>query len=81
MPRMDHKEELTDYQKALKLTDAVIACLPPPHQLVQKVEKEKITILLDKQVVDFFRKAAKQHNVGYQAMINNLLNNYIKRNR
>jgi uncharacterized protein (DUF4415 family) len=52
--------------------------LPPPNELVEKREKEKITILLDKSNVDFFRQAASEQGVRYQTMINSLLSEYVR---
>jgi predicted DNA binding CopG/RHH family protein len=46
---------------------------------VEKIEKEKITISLNKRSVDFFKSAAKEEGVRYQVMINNLLDNYVRR--
>ena len=56
----------------------VLDFLPPPDQLVMAVEKQKITISLDKSSVDFFKKAAKENGVKYQTMINNLLDSYVR---
>ncbi len=50
--------------------------LPPPSELIFKEEKEKITLSLNKRSVDFFRREAKKHDVGYQTMIRRLLDKY-----
>jgi uncharacterized protein (DUF4415 family) len=50
--------------------------LPPPSKLVKKIEKERVTIMLDKVILDFFRVEAEKYGVAYQTMINNLLGEY-----
>ena len=52
--------------------------LPSPEKLVRKEPKVKITITLNKGSVDFFKKYAKQNNVKYQTMINELLDRYVQ---
>ncbi len=54
--------------------------LPPPDQLVLPGgETEKVTIVLKKSSVDFFRKKAKQHRTKYQRMIREVLDRYVSR--
>ena len=51
--------------------------LPSPDELVlNKSEKVKVTLTLDKRSLDFFKKEAKKRNSPYQRMISNLLNEY-----
>lgn len=52
--------------------------LPSPAELKGKPKKQKVTIMLDKQVVDFFKKAAEQNGGHYQTMVNNLLAGYVE---
>jgi len=68
-----------DVDEALTVNERIVDFLPPPDQLVEKAEKEKITIALNKRNVDFFRRAAAREGVGYQVMINNLLDSYVRR--
>ena len=85
------EKERGSMKQAIKYTDApsdidlalddairVLDFLPPPDKLVEKREKEKITILLDKNSVDFFKKSADKQGVKYQTMINNLLDEYVR---
>jgi predicted DNA binding CopG/RHH family protein len=67
-----------DIENALAKGRIVEDFLPPPSQLVKKVKKEKITILLRKESVDFFKRVAKSEGVPYQVMIDNLLDSYVK---
>ena len=41
-----------------------------------RTKKEKITIALDKQSLDLFKKYAKKHSTKYQPMINGVLSSY-----
>ena len=50
--------------------------LPPPEALVLKEETVKVTILLTKDSVDFFKKVAKKKHTHYQTMIRALLDQY-----
>lgn len=53
--------------------------LPKPWELAALEKKEKITITLNKESVDFFKKQAKKYKTPYQAMIRNLLQQYAQR--
>ena len=53
--------------------------LPPPEKLIRKEPKVKITITLNSGSVDFFKKHAKQNNVKYQTMINEVLDKYVQK--
>ncbi|MCL2403631.1 MAG: BrnA antitoxin family protein [Coriobacteriia bacterium] len=50
----------------------------PPERLVLKKEKKKITIMIDQDIIAFFKQAAKENGVKYQTMINNQLRNYME---
>ena len=51
--------------------------LPPPEKLVFKRKNIKVTMALDVESVDFFKKQAKRNHVPYQTMIRNLINTYV----
>lgn len=53
--------------------------LPPPHQLVLKEENQKITISLNKESVNFFKKKAKENRTSYQKMIRQVIDLYASR--
>ncbi len=56
--------------------------LPPPDQLIfPDDETEKVTIVLRKKSVDFFREKAKQYHTKYQRMIREVLDRYVTRYR
>ena len=50
--------------------------LPSPEELVLKDETVKVTILLSKASVDFFKEEARKENTHYQKMIRRLLDEY-----
>jgi predicted DNA binding CopG/RHH family protein len=50
--------------------------LPSPKELVLKKESVKVTLVLSKESVDFFKSQALNHHVPYQRMIKNLLDKY-----
>jgi predicted DNA binding CopG/RHH family protein len=50
--------------------------LPPPSELVLREDTEKVTIVLSRRSVDFFRREAKRNGVQYQRMIRALLDRY-----
>jgi uncharacterized protein (DUF4415 family) len=62
----------------LSLTDPIIVkdFLPSPSELIRKTKKEKITIEIDQDSLDLFKKYAKKHNTKYQPMINGVLSSY-----
>lgn len=50
--------------------------LPKPEDLILKEETQKVTILLTKSSVDFFKKEAKKNHTNYQKMIRSLIDEY-----
>lgn len=64
--------------KAIKESQIIKDFLPPPDELVLKEENVKVTILLRKSSVDFFKDYAEKNGVSYQSMIKNVLDIYSK---
>ena len=52
--------------------------LPPPEALVLREENVKVTLLLSRRSVDFFKRAPKSRRVPYQRMIRALVDAYGK---
>ena len=50
--------------------------LPSPDELVLKEEAVKVTLLLSKSSVDFFKHLAEEKHTHYQKMIRSLLDKY-----
>ncbi|MFH1191227.1 MAG: CopG family transcriptional regulator [Candidatus Omnitrophota bacterium] len=52
--------------------------LPPPEKLIFPEETVKITLILKKSSVDFFKKKASQQHTKYQKMIREVVDRYTK---
>ena len=53
--------------------------LPPPKELAFREEGVKVTMVLSKSSVDFFKKAAAKYHAPYQKMIRQLVDAYASR--
>jgi hypothetical protein len=55
--------------------------LPPPEELVLKQEpnRVKVTLTLEKNSVDFFKREARKLGGSYQRMMRNLISEYADR--
>lgn len=51
--------------------------LPSPEKLAFKEEPVKVTIVLSKSSVRFFKKTAQKHHASYQNLIRTLLDAYV----
>ncbi len=76
-------------KKKIKYTDAPVSIsssikssivvddfLPPPSKLVLKEDNSRITIVLSKKSISFFKKESKRSGVPYQTMIKKVLDLY-----
>ncbi len=50
--------------------------LPAPEHLAVPAEKIKVTLVLKRTSVDFFKKMARQHRTKYQRMLRDLIDRY-----
>lgn len=50
--------------------------LPPPDKLVAPEDNIKVTLLLSKSSVRFFKQQAAQHRTKYQRMLRELVDRY-----
>jgi predicted DNA binding CopG/RHH family protein len=50
--------------------------LPSPEELAFREETVKVTIVLSRTSVEFFKQEAEKHHVPYQKMIRRLLDDY-----
>lgn len=55
--------------------------LPSPEKLAFREDTVKVTMVLNKASVDFFKQEAQKHHTSYQAMIRNLLDLYAHHHR
>ena len=67
------------YAGVVTETNIVPDFLPPPEQLLKKKPKTKITITLNSNSINFFKKFAEKNNVKYQTMINEVLDLYVQK--
>ena len=77
--KKNYTETPKSVSRALIEGEIIADFLPPPEKLIRKEPKVKITITLNSGSVDFFKKHAKQNNVKYQTMINEVLDKYVQR--
>ena len=77
--KMIYTEAPKDFSESISIGEKIIDFLPPPEKLIRKIPKVKITITLNSQSIDFFKKSAKKNNVKYQTMINEVLDQYARR--
>ena len=77
--KMKYTEAPKDISRGIAEGEIVADFLPPPEELIRKEPKVKITITLNSGSVDFFKKHARKNNVKYQAMINEVLTQYVQK--
>ena len=79
----DMTDENINYSDIPPLTDAQLATMKPLREVLPRaVPKVRITIRLDADTVQWFKKQAQQAGGGsYQNFINNALRYYIERQR
>ncbi|HWZ65953.1 MAG TPA: CopG family transcriptional regulator [Patescibacteria group bacterium] len=65
-----------DIEESLNQATVMSDFLPSPKELISKVEKEKVTIAINKRSLDLFKEYAKKHNTKYQPMIDGVLGAY-----
>lgn len=73
-------------KKKIKYTDEPLGklrvvrdFLPPPEELAFKEEGVKVTMILSKSSVEFFKRTAKKYHTPYQTMIRRLIDLYAAR--
>lgn len=76
MNKINYTTAPADVEQALDVAIVTDDFLPTPDKLVRKVQKEKITIALDKDSLELFKKYANKHNSKYQTMINGVISSY-----
>lgn len=52
--------------------------LPSPDELAGTLPQTKITLAVDDEALDFFKREAKKRKTSYQRMIRNLLSHYAR---
>lgn len=67
------------FGKNVKVGPIITDFLPSPEEIAAAIKMKKVTLFLGDDSLDFFKKQAKKHNISYQAMIRNLLQQYAVR--
>lgn len=70
------KKKIKYSDEALGEIKLVKDFLPSPEDLVKKEETVKVTLMLSRDSVDFFKKEAQEHHTQYQKMIRSLVDIY-----
>lgn len=71
-----YKSASKNIAESINVSEIIEDFLPPPEKLIKKEENVKITILLSKKSIEFFKEKAKKLGVPYQAMIKTVLDKY-----
>ena len=74
--KMKYSDAPAEIKDALLNAIEVEDFLPPPELLIPREETKKITILLSKRSIDFFKKASIENHIPYQQMIRKILDSY-----
>ena len=74
--KINYKSAPKDISDAIMSAKIIDDFLPSPEKLVKKEKTLKVTILLNEDIVSFFKDKAKKIGVPYQTMINAVLNKY-----
>jgi hypothetical protein len=56
----------------------VADALPPPDQLVIPDDGVKVTLMLSRRSIEFFKRQARKNHVPYQRMIRSLVDEYAR---
>jgi hypothetical protein len=70
------KEKMIDSNKPIGKMTRISDFLPRPEELIMPVETVKITLLLKKSSVEFFKRKAQECHTKYQKMIRELVDRY-----
>lgn len=77
--RINYTDAPEDIELSLDNAIVIEDFLPSPGELTRKVEKEKITLAIDKRSLDLFKEYANKHNAKYKTMINGVISSYAEK--
>ncbi|MEK7745363.1 MAG: CopG family transcriptional regulator [Elusimicrobiota bacterium] len=75
----DMKRKISYTDGPLRKLSVVKDFLPSPKELAFKGESVKVTIMLSRSSVEFFKKAAEKYHTSYQKMIRAVIDAYAAR--
>lgn len=73
------KKKRIDSDRPIGKLTVVPDFLPSPEELFLKSESQKITIVVDKETIKFFKKTASIYHQKYQRMMREVLRGYAKK--
>ncbi|MBN1532975.1 MAG: BrnA antitoxin family protein [Spirochaetes bacterium] len=74
--RINYRTAPRTISDAIDSSEIIDDFLPAPEKLLKKEENVKITILLSKSSIKFFKEKAKKIGIPYQTMIKTVLDKY-----
>jgi len=74
--KITYKPAPKEISGAIVVSEVIEDFLPSPEKLIRKEDTVKITILLSKKSVHFFKEKARKIGVPYQTMIKTVLDRY-----
>lgn len=76
MSNVSYTDAPDDVRESLENPIFVNDLLPSPEAFVRKAKKEKITIAIDRDSLELYKRYASKHHAKYQTMINGVLSSY-----
>lgn len=74
--KKDEDPDLVFDDKTYEMMEPIESFLPPPEVLAKAPRRVNMTIQLDYETIEFFKKEAKKHGGKYQRMIRECLKQY-----
>ncbi|MCG6154051.1 CopG family transcriptional regulator [Leptospira bandrabouensis] len=74
--KTNYTKSPNNISKAINSSLVMEDFLPPPDKLIVKEDNSKVTILLSKKSITFFKDQSKKSGVPYQSMIKRVLDLY-----
>lgn len=74
--KTNYKQAPKDISRAIVVSDIIEDFLPAPEELIKREDTVKVTILLSKNSISFFKDKARKLGVPYQTMIKTVLDRY-----
>ncbi|WP_084695326.1 CopG family transcriptional regulator [Leptospira broomii] len=74
--KIKYTDAPSSISSSIKSSVVVEDFLPPPNKLILKEENSKVTIILSKKSISFFKDQSKKSGIPYQTMIKKVLDLY-----
>ena len=76
MKKTHYEQTPAEFRDKLLKAKEVADFLPPPELLIPKVETKKVTIMLSKKSINFFKNISEKTDIPYQQLIRKVLDSY-----